>query len=433
MGLFRVPGFAILFVGRTLNMFGSSFAPVALAFAVLAIPGATAGTLSMVLAGESIPMVALLLVGGVIADRFRRDRVLMISQIFAAAAFGGLATLVAVHAPVGTLVAAAVLSGVGIALGWPALSGIIPEIVPTDRLQQGNAALGFGASVARIVGVVASGVVVAFLGGPLALVAAAALFLITGVLVFWLPDRRAPGTRPGAPVDDAIATEPVGQDPLPAPKFGVGQALRDLAGGWKEFVSHEWLWVIVAQWSLLVMCFTAAHAVLGPVIAEQELGGAQPWSWVLAGEAVGEVVAVVVAMRLRPSRPLLLPVVLTAVLVPIPFVLLGLGAPLWSVIAAMVPMGFSFTLFGVLWNTTMQREVPPEALSRVSSYDAMGSLIFGPVGLLVAGPAADAWGIHAAMTGCGVLLFVIGVVALASRDVRTLTWRPAAEEPAVTV
>jgi Transmembrane secretion effector len=67
--------FALLLTARTISVLGGSFAPVALAFGVLGLPGATAATLSVVLTAEALPMVAFMLVGGVIADRLPRQRV----------------------------------------------------------------------------------------------------------------------------------------------------------------------------------------------------------------------------------------------------------------------------------------------------------------------------------------------------------------------
>lgn len=134
-------------------------------------------------------------------------------------------------------------------------------------------------------------------------------------------------------------------------------------------------------------------------------------------------VGVAIAMRVKPRRPILAAVLITVPTIPLPWLLLGTRAPLALVIAASFLMGVAFDFFGVLWNTTMQREVAPEALSRVSSYDAMGSLMFGPIGLLLAGPATVWFGVHRALIGCWALLFVVAAAGLASPGVRGLRWR----------
>lgn len=405
LNLLRVPGVGMLFAGRTVNMLGLAFAPVALAFGILDLPGGNARLLSVVMASEAIPLVVFLLVGGALSDRLRRERVLVASQLLATLAHAVLAALIAfgVTDP-WALGGAAALSGIGGAMGYPAMTGMIPQILPADRLQDGNALLAFGVSIARIVGVVAAGAVTVALGGAGGLAVSAAMYAVTAVIASLL------------------------HPPAPAAGHGGTSLFADMRAGWKEFTAHEWLWVVVAQWSLLIMCFNAAHEVLGPVVSTDHYGGVRAWSLVLAGEAVGELAGVLVALRWRPRHPILAPVIATAVALPVPFLLLGLGAPLPAVILAAVPMGLALMLFDVLWTTTMQREVPHDALSRVSSYDAMGSFLLGPVGLLIAGPAVAQFGSRGPMLVCGLLLLVIAAAALLSRDVRQLEWT--SEEPA---
>ncbi|MFD0891380.1 MFS transporter, partial [Streptosporangium algeriense] len=185
----------------------------------------------------------------------------------------------------------------------------------------------------------------------------------------------------------------------------------DLRGGWREFISRQWLWVVVAQFSLLVLAMQAAHGVLGPLVAKEQMGGAAAWSAVLAGEAVGMLGGILVTLRLRPSRPILVATLMTLPTA-LPYLLLGISAPLWTVVLGAVVMGVCFDVFGVLWNTTMQREIPPEALSRVSSYDALGSLMFGPIGLMLAGPAAILVGPRPALLGCAALILLASLAAL---------------------
>ncbi|WP_031158413.1 MFS transporter [Streptosporangium roseum] len=400
--------FTLLLVARTVSVLGSSFAPVALAFGILALPGATATTLSVVLAAEALPMVAFMLVGGVIADRLPRHRVMMAGEAINAAAFFCLAAMLLTGwTPLPALVTAAAISGVAMAILFPALTGIIPDVVPADRLQTANALLGLGANSSRVAGLILSGATVVLLGGGWALVVSGTMFAVAGVLIAAL--RLTPAERSAA---------------------GSHSVLADLRGGWREFVSRQWLWVVVAQFSVLVMAVQAAHGVLGPLVAKEHLGGAAAWSAILAGEAVGMIGGVFVALRLRPRRPILVGTILT-VPTALPYLLLGLGTPLWTIVLGAVVMGVCFDIFGVLWNTTMQREIPAESLSRVSSYDALGSLMFGPVGLLVAGPLAIVIGPKPALLGCAAVVVLSSLAALLSPGVRGLRAPAPAEETGV--
>ncbi|WP_051266699.1 MFS transporter [Nakamurella lactea] len=393
--LLRHRPFALLLFARTASMLASAFAPVALAFGVLNLPGASATTLSVVLTAEAVPLVVFMLAGGVIADRLPRQRVMMAGELMNAGAFAALGYMLLTEgAPVVAMAAAAAVTGIGMAMLFPALTGIIPEVVPKDRLQTGNAVLALGANTARIAGIVASGAAVVWIGGGWALIGSALLFGASAALISRIRlSARARNTS--------------------------SSVLADLKEGWYEFRSRQWIWVVVAQFSVLVMALQAAHGVLGPVVAKAELGGAPAWSAILAGEAVGMVIGVLVAMRLRPRRPILFA---TLMVFPaaLPYLLLGISAPLWTVVLAAFGLGVCFEIFGVLWQTTMQREIPSEALSRVSSYDALGSMMFGPIGLLIAGPVSIWIGPKPALIGAAVVIVASTLAALTSPGVRNL-------------
>ncbi|MFD9945969.1 MFS transporter [Nonomuraea sp. NPDC059023] len=397
LGLLRDHRFALLLSARTISVLGSAFAPVALAFGVLGLPGANASTLSVVLTAQSLPMVLFMLVGGVIADRFPRQLVMMTGEWVNCAAYSALAAMLFTGwTPLPALATAAALAGIAMAVLFPALTGIIPEVVPADRLQTGNALLGLGANTSRVAGAVLSGITVTLVGGAWALAVSGLMFGVSGLLIQFL--RLPAHVRTG----DARHS-----------------VLRDLKDGWKEFSSRQWLWVVVAQFSVMIMALQAAHGVLGPLLAKEHLGGAGAWSAVLAGEAVGTLVGVVVALRLRPKRPILIATLLCFPSA-LPYFLLGVDAPLWVVVAGAFLLGICFDVFGVLWQTTLQREVPPEALSRVSAYDALGSLMFGPLGLLLAGRLAVMVDARSAMLVCTAVVVVSTAAALLSPGVRNL-------------
>ncbi len=408
--ILRDRSFALLFGARTLSMLGTAIGPVALAFGVLDLPNGTPTALSLVLAGFSISQVLFMLLGGVIADRFARIRVMVGSDIASALVWTAVAALmISGWAPIPLLVALGVLAGLAGALFFPAMTGVVPEIVPTQSLQTANGLLRMGTNAARILGFAIAGGLVALLGAGPALAVNAATYAVSAILLGLLRlPRRSRGTR-------------------------TAHMLEDLREGWREFSSRQWLWVVVAQFSFVVAGLQAFYGVLGPVVAQRDLGGAPGWSVVLGGESLGMFLGVFVALRIRPARPILLGVLLTIPLALAP-VLLAVGAPLLAVAAGAFVGGFCIDIFTVLWETTMQREVPPAALSRVSSYDALGSLMFGPIGLLAAGPVASQWGPRPALMLAGATVVVPSLLALLAPGVRGLTNRPTpapVDEPAL--
>ncbi|MDR1807389.1 MAG: MFS transporter [Propionibacteriaceae bacterium] len=387
--------YVVLLVARTIAMMGFAFAPVALAFGLLDLPGGDAHLLSTVLTAQLGPKVVLSLFGGVVADRYPRVRVLQIGIAVVGLGWVALGLMMLTGLTWTWLMClAAGLTGIAESVLYPALTGIIPEVVPPLLLQQGNAWLSMGASAARLAGLVGSGAMVVLLGGGWAVVVAGALYLTAGVVALGLP------------------VAPAGANPAESP-------LRQLIAGWGEFSSRQWIWVCTAQYAFVVMMLQAAHGVLGPVIAKAELGGPKAWTTVLVGEAVGAVLGVVVSLVWRPRRPIFTGVLVTF-FAGVPPVLLGLGAPVLVTAVAAVGMGLGFELFGVLWMTALQREVPPDALSRVAAYDAFGSIMFGPIGLIIAAPAADWLGLHPALIGCGGTILLVTALAALSPEVRRL-------------
>lgn len=398
--------FLRLLASRAVSVYGNGLGPVALAFGVLGLPHATPTKLSVVEAANVLPMLLFLLVGGVIADRRSRLRLLVVAEAVGAVAWAGLAVLIGLqHAPIGALVALAFLGGCGTALLAPTMSGIVPELVAPDRLQSGNAYLRMTVNGGRVVGLASAGVLVAYAGAGWALGVDAMTFVASGVLLFSI----GPG------------------EPVPAPTTAV---LADLRAGAHEFFSRQWLWVVVAIASLIVAVTEASVGVLGPIVAKQHYGGARAWSLVAVAAAVGTVAGATLAVRVRARRPLLVGTVVGFGLA-LPMLALGLPVPLAVPVAAAFIGGVCGDVFGVLWDTTMQREIPPRMLSRVSAYDWLGSTALAPIGLVVAGPVASAVGARPAELGCAGVSALACALALLSPQVRRLRAPdPARKHPA---
>ena len=159
--------------------------------------------------------------------------------------------------------------------------------------------------------------------------------------------------------------------------------------------------------------------VLGPVVADEELGGAGAWATILTVWGIGSVVGGVVAIRIRPRRPLLLAMVVTLP-IGLQLITLALHAPLWVVSAAAFLTGMGLSVHLALWFTVFQREVPEHAQSRVSSYDAFGSIVLTPLGAAVAGPVAAGIGIEEALLAAAGISLVMQLWALSLPSVRAI-------------
>jgi hypothetical protein len=196
----------------------------------------------------------------------------------------------------------------------------------------------------------------------------------------------------------------------------------ELRDGWREFRTRTWLWVIVLQFGFVNAITLGVEGVLGPAIAKDDLGGAAPWGLILTAQSLGLIAGGLILLRIKPRRLLLTATL--GFLLTIPF-LLGLAGPLpvIGLILLAALAGIGSETFGIMWDTTMQQEIPQEKLSRVYSYDALGSWVLIPLGLAVAGPAAEVFGTRETILGAAAISLTATLAVLFVRDVRTIERR----------
>ncbi|HET9507040.1 MAG TPA: MFS transporter [Gaiellaceae bacterium] len=390
--------FRYLFSGRVTSLLGTAIAPIALAFAVLDLTGSPT-SLGLVLAARSIPQVVFMLVGGVIADRWPRQLVMVGANAVSGTAQATVALLLLLGlAEVWHLVALEIVAGASSAFFFPASSGIVPQTVPPRMLQEANALLRISMSTTTIFGAAVGGVLVAAIGSGWALAFDAATYFAAAVLLGRIAIPRAART--------------VGSN-----------MLAELRDGWREFSSRTWLWAIVVAFGFMNAAYVGASNVLGPTIARDELGGAAAWGFILSAQAAGLVAGGLLMLWLRPRRILL--VACAAMLLLLPGMLLLAAAAPWPAIAAAYLLaGVGLEIFGVFWDMSLQQNIPPEKLSRVYSYDALGSFVLIPLGLVAAGPLAAAIGTHETVVLAAGVIAVGTLGMLAVRDVRTLERKP---------
>jgi MFS family permease len=390
-------GFRLLFLSRTVSFIGNAFATTAIAFAVLDVTGSKAD-LGYVLAARATPQVVFLLVGGVWADRLPRHLVMVGSNVVSGASQAVLAVLLLTgSAGFEELIVLAAINGMSSAFFFPASSGIIPQTVPAGLLQPANALLRLGLNASSISGAALGGLVVAATSPGWAIAVDSLTFFVAAVLIGLLrlpPRERQPGSR----------------------------FFAELGQGWLEFRSRTWLWAIVLQFAIVNAAWTGSTNVLGPAVAKEHFGGAAAWGAILAAESIGLVCGGLVMLRLRPRR-MLLAATFGILLLPLSPLSLAFPLALPAVVVACFLAGVGVESFGVLWDTTMQQEIPAEKLSRVYSYDALGSFALIPVGFAAAGAISAAIGSKATFFGATALITGATLLVLLIRDVRTLERR----------
>jgi predicted MFS family arabinose efflux permease len=390
------PDFRLLVGGQGLSWLGDAFQPIALSVAVIS-SGGSATDLGLILACGILGRLGCTLIGGVWADRVRPQVIMIAADLVRAAAAVVLALLyLGEHHPLPLLCALVALFGGAGAFFFPAMSSLKPTVVAVDQRQAANATLSAVQTAALTVGPVAAGLLIAAFGAPFGFTVNAASFVASAATVALIRVRAARSDRTGF--------------------------LAELRGGFAAVRSRDWLfWGIVAAGIYHVA--NGVILVTVNVVALRDLGGAAALGVISAAEGLGGVLGSLVAIRVRPRRPLA-----------VGFVALGL-MPIW-VLSYVWPgtltgvllgacIGYSgLMFFSVCWDTAIQNHVPHELLARVSSWDTLTSFVGMPLGQALAGFLTDRFGTEPVLVVGAMVIFFAGVGPLAVRGTRRLTWAP---------
>ena len=388
-------GFSSLAVSRFISNVGNGVSPIALAYGVLSLPDATGKDLSIVMAARFVPLLAFMLFGGVIADRFQRNRLVggsdMIGSFLAAISA---ISLIAGFSSTWLLALMGGLFGILNAIWWPAMSGVLPEILPKEKLQEGNAVIGLLTNFGYIIGTLGGGILVSSVGAGWGLLVDAVSFFIAGVIVWFLPIAgRIKEKSPGI--------------------------IHDLVVGWREFISRSWVIAMVISFALINMAFESMLSVLGPLNFSDPVTGPRQWSYNLAGLSIGMLLGGIWALKVKIGRPLYLAMVLIALSAVWDYAL-AFDFPMFFSVLAAVFSGISLEIFMVTWNTSLQSHVPEESYSRVSSYDTLGSFGIAPLGIVIAGPLAMHFGVNTILFITGTTTLIASIASLLVPSVRNL-------------
>jgi MFS family permease len=397
LGVLAERNFRRFYVGYTASLLGTAMSAVAVAFGVLE-SGGTATDLGIVFAANIVPMIAFLLGGGVIADRLGRRPVMLTADVARCAAQGMLAIALFTGRPqLWLFVAAALVVGTGNAFFQPALSGLTVQIAPRDQLGNANALFGMAQPGAQVAGPALAGVLISVVSPAAVIAVDAASYAVSAVALSLL---RFPAR---------------GRAPAPS-------LLRELAEGWAEFTSRTWLWAGIVQFALFNLITWGPYLVLGPVLAQQYLGGARGWGTVMACYGCGAILGGLLALGRKPHRPMLVATLATFGF-PLPPLALALHAPLAVVAAAAGLTGLGSALGNAIEATVTQQQVPEDALARVGAFGMVGAFAFGPIAFAAAGPVAAVVGARPVL-GFGAAWAAAGtLVVLAIPAIRRVTWQ----------
>jgi MFS family permease len=388
MEVLRLRPFRLLFAGQAVSVVGDALAPVALAFAVLDDLHGTPAQLGLVLAAETLPLAVLSLAAGVWADRLNRRNVMLASDLGRAAVQVTLATLLIV-------VALAVLYGIFDAGFAPAAGGLIPQLATHEHVQEANALLAFARNAGMVIGPAIAGILIALAGPGTAIAVDAGTFLVSAAFLAALHVRHEPKT-----VEHHF--------------------MRDLKGGIAEVAKRRWMWTFMPAFTAYHLLALPCVLALGPAIADRDLNGASSWAVISICFGVGTIAGSVLVLRAKPRHPMYgatLAFMVAACQSPI----IAFGGSTLVIAGLQLVAGVAVAYAFTLWDTSLGREIPPQALGRVTSLDWFTTTGAMPLGFALVAPAAHVFGTQATMLAAGVVVIALLAAALAAGDVRRLT------------
>jgi len=392
----RSRDFRLLWLSQSASVLGDGLVVVAGGLFVTRLTG-NPSDVGIVLAAYVLPLVLLLLVGGVVADRMPRQLVMVASDCCRAVLHGSLALLIAVGAVrIWHMVLIGLLYGTAQAFFQPAYTGLIPQTVPEREIQSAQALGGISRELAAFISPALATALIFSVGGAAAFGLDALTFTISAVMLSRVHARD----RGGKHVSDTL--------------------LAELKDGWTAVRARPWVWGTISAFSTALLVALAPFFVLGPAVSREVYGTDAVFGIGSAFWGAGTVLGALGGGHWRPRRPLR-----TGLLVslgwPATITLFAVGPSLGVLYGATLAAGVGLGLLGVWWETALAQRIPPQLLSRVSAWDWMGSLALLPVGYLLAGPLGDVFGPVEVLAGGGVVGTVAMTFALLPRSTRAMT------------
>ncbi|CAN3980304.1 MFS transporter [Kitasatospora purpeofusca] len=353
--------FTLYFTARAVSLLGDAMMPVAAALAVGALYGVSGA--GLVLGTWTGTFVLLVLFGGVLTDRIGARRTMVAADLVRVLTQGVLAAaFFAGRPPFWLLVTMAAVAGAAVAMFLPGVNGMVP-LVAADP-QRANATLKVADALAQLLGPALAGLLIALTGAGAVYAIDSGTFLLSALcLALVRPTARtAPTARTGGPLR------------------------QELLRGWREFRARTWMWAVILVWMVFGILLFGPLVPLGSALVADRLG---PNAYGLAVSflGAGTVLGGLVALRLRPARPLAAGTAAMVLYTALPLsVALDAGLPL--LLAGHVLGGAALAFWSVMWATSVQTHTPPAVLNRVSAYELAGSVSGISLGQLLAGQAA---------------------------------------------
>jgi MFS family permease len=391
---FHSRDFRLVWSGQTVSLIGNAAFLVAVGWKTLEITG-SAGSLGIVLAAEGLAMLATLLIGGALADRYERRRLMIVSDLARLAVVAALCVVDATgNLTFPLLIAFAVGVGLGDGFFHPAFGGIVPLVVEQPNLASANAMIGISRQMSFMIGPALAAGLYGLTGSATVFAFDAATFAVS-LWLLWLARPRAVEPEPGE------------------------GTFKEIVAGARYVASVPWLWVTIALAAVVLMLVMAPLQALMPQLIKDNFDrGVGSYGLIFTFQAAGMVLGTIIFGQTNPRRHR---VVLTYVAWAVNDVCTILFAlsHVYEAAVALVFVRGALIAYGIgIWETVLMELVPENRLSRVISLDFFGSLGLTPIGYALAAVLAGVFAPASIIVAGASIAMVLWLAPLTLRSVR---------------
>lgn len=379
---------AIFLTSQTVSLFGSMLVQYAIMW-YLTLETKSGVVLALGAAFGFLPQAIVSIFGGVWADRLNRKKLIIIADTCIAASTLVLAlVMLAGLDDLWIIFLALAIRSTGAGIQMPAVSALIPQIVPTEKLMRVNGINGSIQSGMALLAPAVAGVVYG-LSSIIPIFFIDVVTAVIGILLLLL---------------------------VPVPTLRKATAEQtgyfdDLVDGVRYVAQHafvRWLLVLFA----VVFLLTVAPSYLTPLMIARSFGD-EVWMLTVNELAfsVGMVLGGIVIAVWGGTKNRVAMIVMSSVLFGVLSIALGLSTNLWVFFAFMFLVGVAVPFFSTPSMTLLQETVEPERQGRVFGFVGIVMAVAMPIGMVVFGPLADQFSVESLLVTAGIIMFVVVAVA----------------------